>query len=86
MTTLKPDDPMPRVQTRALRWRGILVVPHYTKPVWVLPGGQEFAWLPGAEPEVTLLWPRPHDLGNIQRPLRPDQRTPFPLIHPPTRP
>ena len=52
------DELMPRVQTRALRWRGLLIVPHYTKPTWVLPGGAEFSWLPGAEPEVTMLWPR----------------------------
>jgi len=59
------DEPMPRVQTKALRWRGLLAVPHFNKPVWVLPGGQEYQWLPGAEPEVLMLWPRDYDLNQL---------------------
>jgi hypothetical protein len=59
------DEPMTRVQTAALRYRGLVVVPHYDRPKWVLPGGQELSRLPGAEPEVLMLWPRSYDLTQL---------------------
>jgi hypothetical protein len=57
---------MNKVQTRALWYRGLLVVPHYRLPVWVLPGGEESPCLPGATPDVLMLWPRDYDQEQLR--------------------
>lgn len=59
------NEMMPRVPTWVLRFEDIIILPHYSKPIWVLPGGRELAQIPSAVASVEYLWARPYDTALI---------------------